>query len=144
MANRFSILSRILAAVVALSSSAGCFSMQKARINATGETHVHVSNYGWYLFHAIPLACGNANADGWAPWVLFRDDVSLDKTQARFMAYANNKGAQVNEIEYNGSESVMLNIPGLGLQLPIPYLLTYREIQLSGILSAPDGREADE
>ena len=36
----------------------------------------------------------------------------------------------------------MLEIPGINLPLPIPYLLTYREIQLSGVLEEPsDGAE---
>ena len=30
-----------------------------------------------------------------------------------------------------------LEIPGINLPLPIPYLLTYREIQLSGVLEEP-------
>lgn len=113
----------------------GCFSLQRARVLTTGQEHVHTANYGWYLFHCIPLACGNASADAWSPWVAFRDDVTMDKIQHRFMRYANGQGAEVSDLTYVTNESVMLNIPGLNIPLPIPYLLTYREIQLSGVLT---------
>lgn len=117
----------------------GCFSLQKGEIRTTSQEHVHVANYGWYLFHCIPLACGNANQDAWTPFVSFRDDVTMDKIQGRFMSYANGQGANVTDLTYTTNESVMLNIPGLNVPLPIPYLLTYREIQLSGVLTRPTG-----
>ena len=113
----------------------GCFSLERATIRTTGQEHVHVSNYGWYLFHCIPLACGNASSDAWTPWVLFRNDVTMDKIQHRFMGYANGQGCDASDLDYVTNESVMLNIPGINAPLPIPYLLTYREIQLSGVLT---------
>lgn len=113
----------------------GCFSLQKAAIRTTGQEHVHVANYGWFLFHCIPVACGNASLNAWTPWVHFRDDVTMDKIQGRFMNYANGQGCAVTDMDYVTNESVMLNIPGLNFLLPIPYLLTYREIQLSGVLT---------
>ena len=73
------------AIAVLAAALAGCFSLETARINTNGREHVLASNYGWYLFHCIPLACGNASKDPWFPWVLFRDDVTLDKIQSRFM-----------------------------------------------------------
>lgn len=136
----------LLAALSA--ASAGCFSIESAKLAADGSGHMLASNYGWYLFHYIPLACGNASEDAWAPWVFFRDDVTLDKIQGRFAKKAGGFGADVRDMAYTTSESVMLELPGLDIPLPIPYLLTYREIQLSGSLSragaAPDaaGKEA--
>ncbi|MGN0875800.1 MAG: hypothetical protein ACI4TC_00855 [Kiritimatiellia bacterium] len=113
----------------------GCFSLERGAIRTTGQEHVHVSNYGWYLFHCIPLACGNASTGAWTPWVIFRNDVTMDKVQGRFMSYANGQGCDVSDLGYVTNESVMLNIPGINAPLPIPYLLTYREIQLSGVLT---------
>lgn len=110
----------------------GCFSLDAAKIKATGAEHVVVSDYGWYLFHFIPLACGNANKDGYMPFVFLRNDVTLDNIQSRFMDYAD--GREADELSYHTTESVMLEIPGTSLPIPIPYLVTYREIQLSGIL----------
>ena len=113
----------------------GCFTIDHAQVLRTGEEHMLVSNYGWYLFHFIPVACGNASESRWFPWVHFRDDVTMDKIQHRFISTANELGRpKVRDLAYTTRESVMLEIPGLNLPLPIPYLLTYREIQLSGIM----------
>lgn len=110
----------------------GCFSLDSGRFVRSNEEHVLVSNYGWYLFHYFPIACGNAEKNGWLPWTLFRNDVKMDKIQGRFMDYAGDRKAR--DLAYTTTESVMLEIPGINLPLPIPYLLTYREIQLSGVL----------
>jgi hypothetical protein len=66
--------------------------------------------------------------------VFFRNDVRMDTLQGRFMAYANERGLETEELTFRGKESVMFEIPGINLPLPVPYLLTYREIQLSGVL----------
>lgn len=118
------------AALAAAFAAGGCFSLETARIHSSGCDHVLASNYGWYLFHCIPVACGNASKDPWFPWAIFRDDVTLDKIQSRFMESTD--PVKVRDLSYSTQESVMLQIPGLNFPLPIPYLLTYREIQLSG------------
>lgn len=125
---------RLIALASAALAMTGCFSLQHAPIRKIGGEHVLVSNYGWYLFHFIPLACGNTSEDRWAPWVFFRNDVRMDTLQGRFMAYANERRLETEELTFRGKESVMFEIPGINLPLPVPYLLTYREIQLSGVL----------
>lgn len=120
---------------------AGCFSLEKAEIKNVNGEHVLASNYGWYLFHFFPLVCGNANYDAWAPWVMFRDDVTMDKVQNRFMRHAEGQDMVVEDLAYTTRESVMLEIPGINTTLPIPYLLTYREVQLSGVLLPKDFAE---
>ena len=47
----------------------------------------------------------------------------------------------VEDLAYTTRESVMLEIPGINTTLPIPYLLTYREVQLSGVLLPKDFAE---
>lgn len=116
----------------------GCFTIQRAKIKSTDKEHVYVANYGWYLFHTVPVACGNANRDRWLPWVMFRDDVTMDKVQGRFMEYANGQRMGVEDMCYTVTDSVMLSIPGIDLPIPVPYLLTYREVQLSGTLVGAD------
>lgn len=120
---------------------AGCFSLEKAEIKNVNGEHVLASNYGWYLFHFIPLVCGNASHDAWTPWVMFRNDVTMDKVQSRFMRHAEGQGLEVEDLAYTTRESVMLEIPGMSTALPIPYLLTYREVQLSGVLLPRDFAE---
>lgn len=113
----------------------GCFSIESGCLKATGEEHVLVSNYGWYLFHFIPIACGNANSEGFLPWVVFRNDVTMDKVQHRFMDYNQKKGGlDVVNLSYNIQESVLFEIPGSNLPIPLPYILSYKEIQLSAVL----------
>ena len=112
----------------------GCFTVDSANVRKTGEEHLFVSNYGWYLFNAIPIACGNAAPDRLTPIVVFRDDVTMDKVQRRFMAYTKSVNRTATDLAYHNDESVMFEVPGLSFPLPIPYILTYREVQLSGVL----------
>jgi len=114
--------------------AAGCFSLETGTVSSSGEKHVLVANYGWYLFHFIPVVCGNANPRPWLPWVFFRDDVTMEKIQSRFMSHAESEGGDAYDLSYTTSESVMLNIPAMNLPLPLPYLLTYKDMQLSGTL----------
>ncbi len=112
---------------------AGCFSFEAAKLSRSGEENVFISNYGWYLFGLWPLATGNAIPDGF-PIVFFRDDVTMDKIQARMLSYSESQHKEIDDLTYHNHDSVLLNIPGLDFPLPIPYILTYREIQLSGVV----------
>ena len=125
---------RLLCAVLAVVCCSGCFTLDIGRLESTGDENLLVTNYGWYLFNWIPLACGNANERHWTPWVLFRDDVKMDKVQRRFIDYARDHGKTPVEMTYHNYESILFEIPGTNFKIPIPYLLTFREIQLSGVL----------
>lgn len=135
----FALISRGLKPLLVIGAFAvlaGCFTVESGRIESTGEDNVLVSNYGWYLFHCIPLACGNANDDSFLPWVMFRNDVTMDKIQGRFFKHADSqKGKKAKNLSYMTHESVLLEIPGSNLPIPLPYILTYKEIQLSGVLT---------
>ena len=126
---------RVILSLCVTAGLTGCFTIDHGNLLRTDEEHVLVSNYGWYLFNVIPIACGNANENRWLPWVMFRDDVKMDKIQRRFMMHAADEGReQMRNLAYTNYESVMFEIPGVNFPLPIPYVLTYREIQLSGVL----------
>ncbi len=96
--------------------------------------HVVVSNYGWYLFNYVPLACGNTTPDAWFPWAFFSDRVSSRLLHDRMMSYAASKKANVKELAFFRDEQVFFNIPGTKFTIPVPYLLCFREIQFSGVL----------
>ncbi len=113
---------------------AGCFTLDSADIRSTGEEHVCVGNRGWYLFHIIPLACGNAAEEPMMPWIFFRNDVTMDKIQKRFTDYAAFYNKEVVDMSYFTQESVLFEIPGTDFPIPLPYFLTYKEVQLSGVL----------
>ncbi len=112
----------------------GCFSIQSTRLSRGGEENVHIANFGWYLFDCVPLATGNADKSSRFPTVFFRNDVTMDKIQSRMRDYAEENGKEIHDLAYHNHDSVLLNVPGLDFPLPIPYVLTYREIQLSGVL----------
>lgn len=114
----------------------GCFTMERGYLKSTGEEHVLVSNYGWYLFHFIPIACGNASSDGFLPWVVFRNDVTMDKVQHRLLDYSRKKGGLLPaNLSYRTQESVLFEMPGSNIPIPLPYILSYKEIQLSAVLT---------
>lgn len=113
----------------------GCFTLDSGTLARTGDENIVVRNYGWYLFGKLPIATGNASEDALSPFVFFRDDVVPDKIQKRFLDYAKTKpDKEVRDLTYHTSENVMFNLPGIEFQIPIPYLFTYREIQISGVL----------
>ena len=128
---------RVLSLILSIGAAAclaGCFTLDSADVHATGEEHACVGNRGWYLFNLIPLACGNAADEPVMPWIFFRNDVTMDKIQKRFMDYANFYGKKPTDLTYHIEESVLFEIPGTDFPVPVPYLLTYKEIQLSGTL----------
>jgi len=94
-----------------------------------------VSNYGWKLFNFIPLVCGNATErNRFGGCAFFRNDVTLEKIQSRFMSYAAQCGKTPTDMVYHNYDTVIFELPIMGLTIPIPYVLCYNEIQLSGVL----------
>ena len=124
---------------------AGCFSMDIATTDALQNSapsardgkvleHVVVSNYGWYLFNWIPLACGNATPGAFFPWKFFSCQVKSDLLHDRLMTHAAALNADVKDLAFFRNEKVCFDLPGTNFPVPIPYLLCYREIQFSGVL----------
>ena len=115
---------------------AGCFSLETATLTKGGDENILVTNYGWYLFNVFPVATGNSVEGALSPTVFFRNDVTMDKVQKRAQHYAEKKGKALSDMAYHNHSSVMFNIPGTDFPIPIPYVLTFREIQLSGVLKS--------
>jgi hypothetical protein len=110
----------------------GCFSLESSNPAHSDDELVVIRNYGWKLFYFIPIVCGNANEESWCPWKFFKNEVTIDKMQQKFADYAARKGKKTNKIVYNSYDTVLWEIPIIDFPLPIPYLLCYDEIQLSG------------
>lgn len=121
-------LVQLAAGVTMCLALAGCFTVEKAGITSTGEEHVVVANYGWSLFNCIPLACGNASEDPTTDFALFRDDVTIEKLQARFDKIAGSRTVKYPHCRYY--DTVFLTVLGI----PIPYIICYKEISISGVL----------
>ena len=99
--------------------------------------HVVVSNYGWYLFNVVPLVCGNAREDASFPWVFFRDEVTADVVHNRLTAYAASKGVNLAELNLYVNDSVLFEVPGTSIPIPMPYVLCYKERLVSALLLDP-------
>ncbi len=124
---------------------AGCFSVDVAtssnfrnfRINGGEDrplAHLVVSNYGWYLFGSVPVVCGNAREEARLPWAFFRDDVQPAILHNRFNAIARSQNCTVNDMFLCSDDSIFFELPLVNVSVPIPYLVCYREHQLSGTL----------
>ena len=111
----------------------GCFSLDTADVKMTNEEHVLVRNYGWQLFNCIPLFCGNGDITGTCPFIMFRDDVTMERVQDRFAAYAD--GREIKCPVYNNTDSVFFDFFGW----PIPYILCYKEVSMSGTMEKRGG-----
>ena len=130
-------MKKLLPLLATLTTLAGCFSFDAATLPRTGDEHLVASNYGWYLFGSIPLVGGNATnpETRCGPWAFFRDDVTMDKIQGRLTSYAATKpDRQLVDLVYHTHNEIFFQIPFSEIPLPIPYVICYRQIQLSGTL----------
>lgn len=106
----------------------GCFTVDSAKSKVDGAEHVYMNNYGWQFFDWIPLVCGNATPDATFKTAFFRDDVTVEKIQANFAHHAN--GRTVEDPVFLVDDRPYIMVFGI----PIPYLITYKEITLSGTI----------
>lgn len=141
------ILAKKLSAAGLILLFAGCYSFETAPIGgdrapnialhaAAGKAaeHVVVSNNGWFLFNLWPVACGNVNPNSWLPWRFFRNEVDAELLQNRLTRYAAERGCDIEEMNLFHDEQVLLSIPGASIPVPIPYVATYRKMQISAVL----------
>ena len=139
------------AALAALTSSAGCVSVQRTTRVASAGTgiqgtpgtpveHVHVSNYGYYLFNCIPIFCGNTAKDFLGETVWFSDEVTLAKTQGVLVETARNRRYRIADIQPHVRSTCFFGaIPYVGTTFG---LVWYKEVQVSAVLVRPDAADA--
>ena len=124
--------------------SAGCFSLETTPLgddaghsiglygsDEPAVEHVVVSNFGWYFFNRWPIVCGNAHVDRTFPWRFFRNDVDENVLQRRLMDYASERECDVKDLHIFNNEEVLMSIGVGGVSIPLPYVITYRELQYS-------------
>jgi len=132
----------------ALSALVGCYTMDKAstasfRASRLLETdgkpieHVVVSNYGWYFFNRWPIVCGNSDPNPECKLAFFSDKVTTDLMHSRLTAYAAERHANVVDVNFIFDDSVIIEVPGTNIPIPLPYVFTYRERCVSGVLVEP-------
>lgn len=108
----------------------GCFSIEVAR-EPGNKSQIIASNYGWYLFDFIPLFCGDPDEDWIIPCTFFHNRVTMDAIQSRLLDKARKNNMKVENLTWTNNDSMLLTIPLLEIPLPVPYIVTYREMQLS-------------
>lgn len=106
-------------------------------VGADGEfvEHYHIRNSGWYLFDKIPLVCGDTNPNSLCGIAFFSDQVRTDTMTRIFndrVRATDTKPAHVATIVDDG---VTVEIPGVSFPLILPYIICYREVQISGVLA---------
>ena len=124
--------------------AAGCFSLETTPLGDNGGSsielygsdepateHIVVSNFGWYFFNRWPIVCGNAHTDRRMAWRFFRDDVNEDVIQRRLMDYASERKCNVTDLQIFNNAEVLMSIGVGGVSLPLPYVISYRELQYS-------------
>ena len=106
-------------------------SIQLYGTDEKASEHVVVSNFGWYFFNRWPIVCGNAHVDRYLPWRFFRNDVDENVLQRRLMDYASARGCNVTDLQIFSNAEVLMSIGVGGVSLPLPYVISYRELQYS-------------
>lgn len=97
----------------------GCLSTEVSKSEVCGIEHITVRDYGWKFLNWIPV---------------FRSDITLDRVQKALFDEAKKRGKTPANLTYRTNDEVMFSIPILYIPIPIPYLICYHEIQLSGVL----------
>ena len=97
----------------------GCMSTEVAKSDVCGTEHIFVSDFGWKLFNWIPL---------------FRSDITLERVQKEVMAESNRRGKVATDLTLHAYDKVTFDIPLVVITIPIPYIICYHEIQVSGVL----------
>ena len=136
---------RYLVAIALLAAASGCctrYSMKPEHLvglryaDEDGEIleHYHVHNYGWYLFNTFPIVCGETDRKHQGDVAFFSDQVRTDIMTNIFNDRVRETGSRPACVVTHNMDLVTFEIPGVSFPLILPYIICYREIQMSGLL----------
>ena len=94
-------------------------STEVSKSEVCGTEHIFVSDFGWKLFNWIPI---------------FRSDITLERVQKELMAESTRRGKVATDLTVHVYDTVTFDVPLIVITLPIPYIICYHEIQVSGVL----------
>ena len=97
----------------------GCLSTEVSQSETCGTEHILVTDYGWKLFNCIPL---------------FRPDITNERVQKALFDEATRRNKTAVDLSYHNYDTILFEIPYLFIPMPIPYVICYHEVQLSGVL----------
>ena len=97
----------------------GCLSTEVSKSEVCGTEHIFVNDFGWKLFNWIPI---------------FRSDITLERVQKEVAAESKKRGKVATDLTVHTYDKVTFDIPFVVITIPIPYIICYHDIQLSGVL----------
>jgi len=113
------VLRVLLALACATICLTGCMTTEISTSEVTRQEHIYVRDYGWKLFNCVPF---------------FRSNISQDRVLKELLDSAAKRGKTAHNITFHNYDTIMLNVPLIVCTLPIPYVLCYKEFQVSGEL----------
>ena len=142
MTSRSPLRVAVLAAVLA---TAGCYTNDSVSpehikglgvVGSNGEfvEHCHICNSGWYLFDRIPLACGDTDPNSLLGVAFFSDQVRTDVITRIFNDRVRSTNTKPADVVTIVNDLVTFEVPGVSFPLILPYIICYREVQISGVL----------
>jgi len=134
-------MKKILPLLATLTTLAGCFSFDAATLPRTGDEHLVVSNYGWYLFGAVPLVCGNPDPDSSWAMTFFSDEVTLQVAHDALMRHAAKSGREVRDIEVLDDREALFSIPLPVVSVSIPWVVQKKKANVSATLVKTGGAQ---
>ena len=136
---------RRLAFALALAGLAtGCFTIDTATsplLAPDADEHVIVRNYGWYLFGAVPLVCGNPDPNSSWAMTFFSDEVTLQVAHDALMRHAAKSGREVRDIEVLDDREALFSIPLPVVSVSIPWVVQKKKANISATLVKTGGAQ---
>lgn len=123
--------------------AAGCCTIERSSRYPVGDyahgtakgriaEHVHVSNYGYYLFNHYPLFCGDTRPGRVGKTRFFGGEVDVQGVASALFEEVGERRGRISEIQPKTYSTCFFScIPYVGNSLGI---LWYREAQLSAVL----------
>ena len=144
--------SRYFVAIALLAAASGCctrYSMSPKHLvglryaDEDGEIveHYHIQNYGWYLFNVLPIVCGETDRNAFSRIAFFSDQVRPDIMTGIFNDRVRETGSRPACVATHSMDLVTFAIPGISIPIVVPYVICYREVQMSGLLLKDGGEE---
>ena len=133
---------RLALALVFASLMSGCFTVDSgtsALLAPDADEHVIVRNYGWNLFGFIPLVCGNADVDSFWGSTFFSDEVTLDVAHDVLARHAAAGGREIRDVVVLDDRQALF-VPFSISYIPIPWIVQYKEVNVSATLAPKGGR----
>lgn len=134
------LMQKLVVAVALALACSGCFTLDSstsALLAPDADEHVIVRNYGWFLFGCVPLVCGNADVESIWGSTFFSNEVTLDVAHGVLSRHAAASGREIRDVMMLDDRQALF-VPFSISYIPIPWIVQYKEVNVSATL-APKG-----